>query len=214
MSLNISSLFSVQGIVAVITGVGSGGLHPLSSGPSNKIGLGRSIALALDANHASKVFILGCREHILLETCAQARNHTLIPVPMDVSSKGSLEEAYHTIAAQTNHIDLLIVNSGILGPPSCLPLNTNPSLSEFRDHHFSHPMDSFNRVFEVNITASHYTILAFLPLLENANRSRPIPEENTPSPPVRKSSLPARSARYSAVQQGSRTACLKPLFYT
>ncbi|KAI9045894.1 SDR family NAD(P)-dependent oxidoreductase [Aspergillus affinis] len=175
MSLDASSLFSVRGTVAVITGGGSG--------------LGRTIALALDTNHASKVFILGRREHVLQEACAQASNHSLIPVPTDVTSKESLEAAYRTIAAQTDHIDLLIVNSGIVGPPTCLPPNptsrpfTPPTLREFRDHHFSHPMDSFTRVFDVNITGSHYTILAFLPLLANANLSRPPPQQDTVSPP-------------------------------
>ncbi|KAH8429028.1 uncharacterized protein LDX57_006699 [Aspergillus melleus] len=158
MSLDVSSLFSVRDTVAVITGGGS-------------------------------VFILGRREHVLQEDCAEAQNHSLIPVPTDVTSKESLEAAYRTIASQTNHIDLLIVNSGIVGPPTSLPPNpaaspfTPPTLREFRDHHFSHPMESITSVFDVNITGSHYTILAFLPLLENANLYRPSPQPDTVSPP-------------------------------
>ncbi|PLB51638.1 NAD(P)-binding protein [Aspergillus steynii IBT 23096] len=180
MSLDASSLFSVKGTVAVITGGGT-------VNASNKPGLGRTIALALDANHASKVFILGRRENILHKACSQATNGSLIAIPTDISSKESLEAAYKAIAAQTTHIDLLLVNSGIVGPPTALPPNPDrtapPTLLEFRDHHFSHPMDSFSRVFDVNVTGSHYTILAFLPLLANANLSRPSPQQDIIAPP-------------------------------
>lgn len=44
-------------------------------------------------------------------------------------------------------------------------------------------MESFSRVFDVNVTGSHYTILAFLPLLASANLCRPSPENDVLSPP-------------------------------
>lgn len=60
--LEAAQLFSVKGLVAVVTGAGSG--------------LGSMMAHALDVNGAAKVFILGRRESKLKEVAAKAvRNH-------------------------------------------------------------------------------------------------------------------------------------------
>jgi hypothetical protein len=56
--LSISDLFNVNGMVFVITGGGSG--------------LGEAMALALDKNGASKVFILGRREASLRKVADKA----------------------------------------------------------------------------------------------------------------------------------------------
>ncbi|KAE8153330.1 hypothetical protein BDV25DRAFT_168990 [Aspergillus avenaceus] len=165
MSLDASNLFSVKGIVAVITGGGTG--------------LGRTIALALDANHASKVFILGRREQPLQETAAQAANKTIIPITADVASQESLENAYKAVAAQTTHVDLLFANSGISGPSAFFPPKpdgSGPTIEEFREYHWNHSMDEFSKVMEINLAGTHYTILAFLPLLDAANKRRPAPD--------------------------------------
>jgi NADP-dependent 3-hydroxy acid dehydrogenase YdfG len=53
-----AQLFSVNGLVAVVTGAGSG--------------LGESMAHALDVNGADKVFILGRRESKLKEVANKA----------------------------------------------------------------------------------------------------------------------------------------------
>jgi len=57
-SFDASRLFSIKGMVYVITGGGSG--------------LGETMALALNANGTSKVFILGRREASLKKVAAQA----------------------------------------------------------------------------------------------------------------------------------------------
>ncbi|PLB37523.1 SDR family NAD(P)-dependent oxidoreductase [Aspergillus candidus] len=160
MSLNAASLFSVQGLVTVITGGGTG--------------LGRTMALAFDANGAAKVFILGRREQPLQETAAQATNKTIIPVVADISSHASLETAYQTIASQTTHIDLLVGNSAVPGSavPRFNPDGSQPTLTEFRDRHFAKSMSEFTDVFDVNVTGNYYTILALLPLLDKANHRR------------------------------------------
>ncbi|KAE8395572.1 hypothetical protein BDV23DRAFT_145198 [Aspergillus alliaceus] len=172
MSLELSNLFSVKGIVAIITGGGTG--------------LGRTVALALDANHAAKVFIIGRREQPLQETAAQAANRSVIPIVADITSQDSLQNAYHAIAAQTSHIDLLFANSGTNGPVTHIPPKSDgspPTLAEFRDHHWSHPMTDFTDTLNVNVTGTQYTILAFLPLLDEANKRRPPPETNELAPP-------------------------------
>ncbi|PIG82439.1 short chain dehydrogenase/reductase family [Aspergillus arachidicola] len=161
MSLNASNLFSVHGIVAVITGGGTG--------------LGRTIALALDTNNAEKVL---------------SSDVSIIPIVADITSQESLENAYRTVAAQTSHIDLLFANSGTDGPSAHLPPKPDgspPTLTEFRDHHWGHQMTDFSETLNVNVTGTHYTILAFLPLLDEANKCRPPQDSNelaSPRPQV------------------------------
>ncbi|PYH90424.1 short chain dehydrogenase/reductase family [Aspergillus ellipticus CBS 707.79] len=172
--LQTSQLFSVQGLVVVLTGGGSG--------------LGRTMALALAENGASKVFVLGRREEALRETASLSTKGSIIPVVADISSKESLQAAYDTIAAQTEHVDLLIANSGVLGsvmrPPGPKPDGSIPSLQEVRDHLWSFPMKEFSKVMDINVTGTYFTVLAFLPLLEAANKRRPVPVKNQPSAPT------------------------------
>ncbi|KAJ5932396.1 hypothetical protein N7516_006885 [Penicillium verrucosum] len=161
--LQASNLFSVKDRVVVITGGGSG--------------LGRIMTKALDANEVSKIFILGRREDALQETVSQTINGTVIPIKCDITSKESLEAAYQAVAAQTTHVDLLIANSGIMD-------GSLPPLSQVRDELFNIPMEEFNTVLNVNVTGSYYTVLAFLPLLEAANKRRPAPQEDVLAAPT------------------------------
>ncbi|KOS47344.1 hypothetical protein ACN38_g1672 [Penicillium nordicum] len=172
--LQASNLFSVKDRVVVITGGGSG--------------LGRIMTKALDANEVSKIFILGRREDALQETVSQTINGTVIPIKCDITSKESLEAAYQAVAAQTTHVDLLIANSGIMGPlmkpPQPAADGSLPPLSQVRDELFNIPMEEFNTVLNVNVTGSYYTVLAFLPLLEAANKRRPAPQEDVLAAPT------------------------------
>ncbi|BCS19283.1 SDR family NAD(P)-dependent oxidoreductase [Aspergillus puulaauensis] len=187
--LEAANLYNVKGLVTVITGGGSG--------------LGRTMALTLATNGASKVFIVGRREDSLRETVslgpANAKD-IIIPVPGDVSSQESLQSVYETIAAQVGHVDLLVVNSGILGPPARVNPNadgSNPSISELKDYLWSIPMAEFTRVFEVNTTGAYYTAIAFLPLLDAANKRRPAPEKNRISAPLSQIVMTSSIAGYS-----------------
>ncbi|KAJ5690188.1 Short-chain dehydrogenase/reductase SAT3 [Penicillium macrosclerotiorum] len=172
--LQASNLFSVQDRVVVITGGGSG--------------LGRTMARALAINGASKIFVLGRREDALQETAAQAPDASVIPIKCDITSKDSLEAAYQAVAAQTSHVDVLFANSGVLGPKMRSPLpkadGSLPSLTEVRNELFNVPMEDFTSVLNVNVTGSYYTVLAFLPLLEAANKRRPAPEVGVLTPPT------------------------------
>lgn len=143
-------------------------------------GLGRIMARALAVNGASKIFVLGRREDALRQTAAEAQDGVIVPVKCDITSKESLESAYQTVAAQTTHVDILFANGGILGPlmrsPAPKADGTPPSLTELRDELFNVPMEEFTNVLNVNVTGSYYTVLAFLPLLEAANKKRPAPQ--------------------------------------
>ncbi|OJJ50994.1 hypothetical protein ASPZODRAFT_55014 [Penicilliopsis zonata CBS 506.65] len=184
--LEASKLFSVEGLVAVITGGGSG--------------LGRSMALALDANGASKVFIIGRREEVLKETAAAAKNKTLIPIIGDITSKESLEAAYDAVASQTDRVHLLVANSGIMGPmihPPKKPDGEKPTLTELRDHLWQLPMDDFSNVLNINVTGTYYTVLAFLPLLDAANKNLPAAQPGMLPPPKAQVVVTSSIAGYS-----------------
>lgn len=145
------------------------------------------MARALAANGASKIFVLGRREDALHETTTQGPAIPVIPVQCDITSKEALDAAYRAIAAETTHVDLLFANSGVIGPEMRIPPpNADGSvvpLDEVRDSLFNIPMEEFTNVFDVNVTGAYYTVLAFLPLLDAANKRRPAPRTRVLTPP-------------------------------
>ncbi|KAM0715717.1 hypothetical protein Q7P37_009217 [Cladosporium fusiforme] len=156
-NLDAARLFSVKGLVAVITGAGSG--------------LGESMAHALDVNGAAKVFILGRRESKLKEVASKAKNGSLIPVVCDVTSKESLQAAVATIEEQTPFINLLVANSGYLGEPTGLnPRPENHTVAELQDELWNKSsFEETSQVVNTNIAGSYFTVLAFLSLLAAGN---------------------------------------------
>jgi NAD(P)-dependent dehydrogenase (short-subunit alcohol dehydrogenase family) len=153
------------------------------------IGLGRTMALTLAQNGASKVFIIGRRADSLQETVSLAsRIGVIIPVIGDISSKESLETAYQSVASQTGHIDLLIANSGTVGPrnpPIQAPDGGVPTLAQYREQLWSVSMEDMTQTMHVNVTGAHFTAVAFLPLLDAANKRRApqVPGSGVLSPP-------------------------------
>jgi NAD(P)-dependent dehydrogenase (short-subunit alcohol dehydrogenase family) len=159
------------------------------------------MAKALDANGVSKIFVLGRREDALQETASQTINGTVIPIQCDITSKESLEAAYKAVAVQTTHVDLLVANSGIMGPlmkpPQPVADGSLPPLSQVRDELFNIPMEEFNNVMNVNVTGSYYTFLAFLPLLEAANKRRPAPQQDVLAAPTAQVIITSSIAGYN-----------------
>lgn len=144
------------------------------------------MARALAVNGASKVFILGRREEPLRQTASQGPAGVIIPVQCDVTSKESLDAAYKTISDQTDYVEVLFANSGINGPrmnPGFNNPDGPPSLEQVRETLYSVPMADFNNVLNVNTTGAYYTVLAFLPLLEAANKRRSAPQPGSPTSP-------------------------------
>lgn len=136
------------------------------------------MARALDGNGAAKVFIIGRRADSLEQVASTAKNSTIIPVVGDVTSKPSLEAILSEVSSQVSHIDVLIANAGISGPRSNPPDKSDKSphsLAEIREHLWNTPMEDFTQTQHVNITGVFYSAVAFLPLLEAANKLRPSP---------------------------------------
>lgn len=144
------------------------------------------MAQSLAINGASKVFVIGRRKEKLQETEAIGPKGVIIPVVGDVTSKESLQAAYDTISSQTGQVDVLVANSGVLGPETrpTRPDGSKLELSEFRDKLWALPMDDFSSTLNTNIAGAYFTVVAFLPLLDAANKNRPKSVDGISSAPT------------------------------
>lgn len=167
-NFDINNLFGIKGIVAVITGGGSG--------------LGLYIAKALDANGAKAVYIIGRRLSTLQTAASQAINGTIIPLQGDITSKESLTSLASEIQSQQGYINVLFANSGIIGVQASslgLPTDRKPTLKEFKDAHFAPSIEDFTAAFNVNVSGAFYTSLAFLELLDEGNKRSNFPQKSS-----------------------------------
>ncbi|KAK5222243.1 hypothetical protein LTR72_006500 [Exophiala xenobiotica] len=161
--IEAGNLFRVDGLVAVITGGGSG--------------LGRMMARALAVNGASKVFVIGRREGPLKETASDGPENTIIPIVGDVTSKESLQACVDQVKQYVDSVDALIANSGTSGPsvPVMDSKQQPVPLLQLAKNMWEPTPEAVTETYAVNITGVHFTIAAFLPLLHEANLKRPQP---------------------------------------
>ncbi|KIK69958.1 hypothetical protein GYMLUDRAFT_34361 [Collybiopsis luxurians FD-317 M1] len=185
---NPLKLFNVKGLVAVVTGGGSG--------------IGLMMATALE-NNGAVVYIVG-RRHDVLQRAAheKSRFNNIIPVQGDITDRESLSAIVQTIKARHGYIDLLVNNAGIArnlyvhplpspedslhmrsppsppASPSCEP--SVPSIKAFQAALWNAGTpDDFSDTFSTNVTAPYYTTVAFLDLLHQGNLRQ---QENAFSP--------------------------------
>ena len=169
-SLSAQSLFSVPGQVAVVTGGGTG--------------LGLMFAKALAQNGAERVYILGRRFEVLQKAAATASptkgpQSNITPVQCDVTSKDSLAAVADKVKAEYGRLDLLVINSGIVGPGMAGFPGKDAPIEAFQKFHWEKEQNEMNRAFEVNNTAAYFTAMAFLCLLDEGNKRR---QQNVSSP--------------------------------
>lgn len=149
-----SAMFRVDGLVAVITGGGTG--------------IGLMMTQALIANGASKVFILGRRLEAL-EQAAAGSDGKIVPVQCDVTSKPSIQAAVDRVTAETGFVNLVVCNSGVFGPGN--GWDPTKSISELKKSLFDDvDMDAMTATFHVNVTGAYFTMLGFLELLDAGNK--------------------------------------------
>ncbi|KAF1831421.1 NAD(P)-binding protein [Decorospora gaudefroyi] len=153
--LDSSNLFSVKGVVAVITGGGTG--------------IGLMMAQALEANGAI-VYILGRRQDVLEKAASTAKHANIYTFRADVTSKSDLSAAVDHIASKSGYVNLVVANSGITGP-TLIGLDKNVSFAEFRNHLSNWGVEEFNNTFAVNTSAVFFTVVAFLELLDKGNKA-------------------------------------------
>ncbi|KAM0550264.1 hypothetical protein ACHAPJ_008933 [Fusarium lateritium] len=150
-----TNLFDVRGIVAVVTGGGSG--------------LGLFMTRALAENGAKKVYIIGRRQQVLEDAVKEIGLDNVVPLRCDVTNRENLKAATAFIEKEVGYINLLVANSGIAGPSGSVP--PNASIAQVQDALLSIPMEDFTNTYHVNCTAVFYTAIAFLHLLERGNSS-------------------------------------------
>jgi len=142
--------------------------------PHTNLGLGAMMARALDANGASKVYIIGRREDALNKTAASAKNGNVVPLGGDISSKSSLQSCVDKVSSEVSHIDVLIANSGVGGPatPICADDGSALPFEKLHSNLWSAEMDDVTASYHVNITGVLYSAVAFMPLLYASNTLR------------------------------------------
>ncbi|KXJ86534.1 hypothetical protein Micbo1qcDRAFT_190541 [Microdochium bolleyi] len=152
-SIQIGDLFGVDGLVAVVTGGGTG--------------IGLMIAQGLEANGAT-VYILGRRLETLQNAAKTAKHGKLIPVQADVTDKASLLRAAEQIKSEQGFANLVVANSGISGP-GMVGLPAEPTLAQLREHLLGWDTDALTETYAVNTVGVITTLAAFLELLDAGN---------------------------------------------
>lgn len=160
----IQDLFNVNGLVAVITGGGSG--------------LGLYAARALDANGAKAVYIIGRREDTLKQAAASAENGTIKPIVGDVTDKESLKKVVYQIQQEQGYVNLLFANAGVMGPSHASAVANKKTVKEYSQALFEPSVEDFDWTSHVNSTGVFYTVLAFMELLDAGNQKRNVPQES------------------------------------
>jgi NAD(P)-dependent dehydrogenase (short-subunit alcohol dehydrogenase family) len=158
--LDRSKITDVSGLVAVVTGGGTG--------------LGATFAKTLEANGA-KVYITGRRLERLEVTAKEALHPgNIIPIQGSTTSKEDLQRAVDHITQETGYIDLLVNNAGMTTFDDSRPMPTaQSSVSEVRDYFFNYRSATVWRdALETNVAAVFTTSMAFLELLDAGNKRR------------------------------------------
>ncbi|PIL35180.1 hypothetical protein GSI_02970 [Ganoderma sinense ZZ0214-1] len=160
---DLQSLFSVEGLVAVVTGGGTG--------------IGLMIAKALEHNGAI-VYIVSRRLDVL-EAAASEHNRrgNLIPLQGDVTDRESMQAVAETIRERHGYINLLVNNAGLA--KNFLPKLPGPGEVDIKKYqemlwNAGTPQD-FSDAFDVNVSAVWYNAVCFLDLLDAGNK-----RNNTP----------------------------------
>jgi NAD(P)-dependent dehydrogenase (short-subunit alcohol dehydrogenase family) len=146
------------------------------------------IARALTSGGASKVYILGRRQSAL--DAAVSANPGLTSIQCDITSKDSLQAAVDRVTKEVGHVNLLVANSGVYGPGATFA--PGQSISDMRKAMFEDTnMEDFNNVSMVNTTATYFSMLAFLELLDAGNAHALAKSSNFGAPVKEGVSVPA-----------------------
>ncbi|KAK3956718.1 hypothetical protein QBC32DRAFT_86714 [Pseudoneurospora amorphoporcata] len=172
--IDVSSLFSVKGLVALVTGGGSG--------------IGLMLTQSLASAGAKRIYIAGRRLSVL-QAAADRINSSLprsssssnkepvvVPLECDVTSSSSLASLVSQISADpyTGYLNLVACNAGVGGPQvSAVSKETGEpkTLQQFREENLAVDFDKeWEQTFRVNVGSVWYTSMACLELLEKGNQ--------------------------------------------
>jgi len=103
------------------------------------------------------VFLTG-RTLAVVKRAASSINSSVTPVPLDVTSRVSIEAAFGIVSQTVDHLDVLINNAGILD-------QDDRSI-------FDLPPERLRRMFETNTIGALLMTQTFLPLLRKSQSAR------------------------------------------
>jgi len=132
------------------------------------------IARTLSINGALVVYILGptAAENDAAVAQSPVPDKPFRAVLCDITSKDSLAEAVRKIEEESYWINILVANAGVPGPQTgSKALGKTLTPTGYAKLFWQTDMQDFNRPFDVNVTGTFYTILAFLPLLEKGKKA-------------------------------------------
>lgn len=119
-------------------------------------GIGFEVAREL-ATRGWRVFLTG-RSLPSVQRAASSLGPSVVPVPLDVTSRISIEAAFSTTSQAVDHLDVLINNAGILD-------HDEGSIFELRPQRLQ-------RMFETNTIGALIVAQTFLPLLRKSRSGR------------------------------------------
>jgi len=133
------------------------------------LGIGLMMTKTLAANGAKKIYIIGRRQEKLDEAAALAPN-VITPLQGDVTSQASLKAMASRVASESGRLNLLICNSGMMGPNTSVQ-PSEVGVEEFASKAMDSDMEWFSQTHAVNVTSVLWSAYAFLPLLEKGTNS-------------------------------------------
>ncbi|KAI8913045.1 hypothetical protein DFJ77DRAFT_466582 [Powellomyces hirtus] len=156
--LHATTLFSLHGLVAVVTGGGTG--------------IGLMAAEALATNGAT-VYITGRRLNVLeaaAETHGKGLAGTMVPLQCDVGDKESLGKVAREIERREGRVHVLVNNAGVEGPVTMLDNAECLTAEQLSAQHLKNESyNDWDNLFRINTHALFFATMAFLPLLAKGN---------------------------------------------
>ncbi|KAF7968285.1 hypothetical protein HWV62_31021 [Athelia sp. TMB] len=161
-ALAAKKIFNLTGMVAVVTGGGTG--------------IGLMIAQGFAANGA-KVYITGRRREVLdkVANAWKEQSGSIVALPMDVTDKQSILAARDEIAAKEGKLHILVNNAGQVGPVS--RFLGDPSAPELRDAETlgqalfdNETFDAWGDLYKINTFSIFFVTNAFLGLLDKGSK--------------------------------------------
>lgn len=128
------------------------------------------MARALALNGAHKVYIVGRRKEVLENASKSVSTNNIIPLVGGVTSKEALYSIVSRITSEVGYINLLVANSGILGPQAAQKITSESTVADFQKAWGESSFEEFADTFMLNTVAVWYTITAFLGLLDAGNK--------------------------------------------
>ncbi|KAJ7729677.1 hypothetical protein DFH07DRAFT_994735 [Mycena maculata] len=166
-SSSIHSLYDLTGLVALVTGGGTG--------------IGLMISRGLATNGA-KVYITGRRKDVLdkVVDAWDQQKGAMIAVQMDVTSRESIAEVKKLIQEKEGKLHILVNNAGQVGPTS--PFLNDPSAPQLKDAETlgqslfdNETFSQWADLYSINTFSIFFVTTAFLGLLDKGTRESQTP---------------------------------------